>query len=407
MKERLIIKLLFSLFFTLQILISGCTNKKNPHAYLNKVLENLEQTGSATYFQTVYAYYNGDTIPSGSRYSYYKEFINLPDTSVGACFLEYDGNDTSRIIYGYDGTIQAWIDWDKKNVQTDDFKRNRYPFRVIMAPFMTYAKTIITYAFEKKDSITIVSDDYGDSIKYCITFYDQFLDFVGKIPVPVYNIPDIPDGSAKGKSTIYEILIDKSSGLPYRIKREMPGNMFTRNISKIETSVDSVNNFSVPEYFPPDFPMIIGENSKSTIKDLEGKEAPDWTLSSSDNHLIGLKDIKSKVLLIEFTGIGCGPCYKAIQFLKELVSENKNNDFELLSIEAWNKNTDIVKNYSVKNNLNYRLLISNPDVTEDYNVNMVPVFFIIDENRIIRRVFEGYEKGSSDKKIRESINDLF
>jgi len=389
------------------ILIMGSAcSKKNPDGYLAKVLENLEQIKSATYYQTLYAYNTGDTIPYGTRYKYYKEYLISSDTYVGASFLEYMGEDTTKILYGYDGINQAWIDWDKKTVKTDDFQNNPSRYRVIMAPFMTYAKTILRYSLEKKDSTTVVSKDFGDSILYTITFYDQFLDFVGKIPVPVYNNPNIFDGSAKGKSTLYEIWIDKSNDLPYKIKRETIINMFILNIKKTMTNENIISELKVSDYFPPDFPMLIKGNQKSIINELEGKKAPDWMLTDFNNDTIELKMLKNKILLIEFTGIGCGPCYQAIPFLKKLVTDNRNRDFDLLSIEAWEKKDVIVKNYHIKNDLNYKSLISTPEVTEQYHVGLVPVFFIIDENRIIKKIFEGYEKGSTDKKIIEIINEL-
>jgi thiol-disulfide isomerase/thioredoxin len=400
----------FNRKFTLGLIIGvfmlcGCS-QKNPYDYLSLVLKNLDQLKSATYFQTLYAYNNGDSIPYGTRYQYYKEYINLSDTSVGASFLEYTGEDTLKVIYAYDGINQAWIDWNKKTVKIDDFQKNPYRFRVIMAPFMTYSKSIIKYSLEKKDSINIISTDYGDSVLYKITFYDQFLDFVGKLPVPVYNIPGIPDGSAKGKSTVYEIWIDKSNDLPYRIKREMPEDMFIRSIKKIRTNLNTVRDLKVSEYFPSNFPLIIREKKKFVLTELEKTKAPEWTLTNYNNEIISLNKIKSKILLIEFTGIGCGPCYQAIPFLRQLTIDNKNNDFDVISIEAWNKDIGLLKNYHEKNNLNYKFLISTANVLEEYHVELVPSFFILDENRVIKKIFEGYDVGITDKKIKEIIKDL-
>ena len=393
-------------FIVLIILAYACSIDKNQNEYLVKVLNNLKQIKSATYYRTLDAYMPGDTIPYGTGQQYLKEYISLSDTSVGASYLEFMGEDTTKIIYGYDGINQAWIDWDKKTVKTDNFQKNLYPFRVVMAPFMTYAKTIINYALNKKDSINIDKKDYGDSILISISFYDQYLEFVGKIPVPVYEIPNIPDGSAKGKSCRYDIWIDKSNDLPYKIKRDMIVNISIQGIKNIKINDNIIKDLKVSDYYPPDFPMLIGGNKKSILNELEGKYAPDWTLSDFNNNTIKLKNLKSKILMIEFTAIGCGPCYQAIPFLRQLVIDNMNKDFDFISIEAWSKNIDIVKNYYDRNDLNYKLLLSTPDVTEKYHVDLVPVFFIIDENRVIKKIFEGYEKGSTDKKIIDTIKEL-
>jgi len=36
----------------------------------------------------------------------------------------------------------------------------------------------------------------------------------------------------------------------------------------------------------------------------------------------------------------------------------------------------------------------------------VPAFSILDENRIIRKVILGYGEGTTDKEIRDAINEL-
>jgi thioredoxin-related protein len=56
--------------------------------------------------------------------------------------------------------------------------------------------------------------------------------------------------------------------------------------------------------------------------------------------------------------------------------------------------------------LNYKYLISSNEVVKDYQVRAVPTLFILDKDRVIRKVIEGYEKGTTDKEIRDIINGL-
>jgi thiol-disulfide isomerase/thioredoxin len=379
---------------------------KNPQDDLTKILSNLETIKSATYFQSLYVYNQGDTIPYGTRFQYYKEYINPSDTFVGASFLQYMGNDTSKILYGYDGNYQASIDWDRKTIQTSDFQNNPNPYRVVVAPFMTFAKAIINYTLETRDSLKIVVNDYGDSVLYSISFYDQYLEFVGIIPVPVFEIPGMLDGSAKGKSCRYDIWIDKSNGLPYKIKRDMISEISIHYISNIRINHNLIKDLVVSSCFPQDFPLVLRGNQKTKLKALEGKKAPNFEICNLNNDIISLKNLKSKILLLEFTGIGCGPCYQAIPFLRNLVIDNKNKDFQFISIEAYSQKNELVQSYHVRNKLNYEILISNPDILERYHINIVPVFIILDENRVIKKIYEGYEKGTTDKMIVDEINAL-
>jgi hypothetical protein len=51
-------------------------------------------------------------------------------------------------------------------------------------------------------------------------------------------------------------------------------------------------------------------------------------------------------------------------------------------------------------------LLSTEEITKDYQVSGVPVFYILDENRVIRKIIWGYGKGTTDKEIKDAINEL-
>ena len=111
--------------------------------------------------------------------------------------------------------------------------------------------------------------------------------------------------------------------------------------------------------------------------------------------------------MIQFTGIGCGHCHASIPFLKNLVSEYKNKNFQFISIESWSSNVEGIRRYIEMNNINYLYLISSKEITKKYNVLGVPVFFILDKDTIIRKVILGYDdKGSTDNEIKEALNQL-
>jgi len=116
--------------------------------------------------------------------------------------------------------------------------------------------------------------------------------------------------------------------------------------------------------------------------------------------------LKSKVVMIQFSGIGCGPCHMSIPFLKQLLTEYQILDFEFVSIETWSDNIEGIKRYQKNNALNYTFLISNKEVDKDYQAKEVPAFYILDKNRVIRKIIVGYDKGTTDKEIKDVINEL-
>jgi len=96
-----------------------------------------------------------------------------------------------------------------------------------------------------------------------------------------------------------------------------------------------------------------------------GKTAPEWTLKDVNNKSVSLKDLKRKILLIKFTGIGCGRCHASLPFTKRLVEDYHIKDFEIISIETWSSDIDYFKSYADKNRLNYKYLISTEEIKKE------------------------------------------
>jgi thiol-disulfide isomerase/thioredoxin len=211
-----------------------------------------------------------------------------------------------------------------------------------------------------------------------------------------------------GEVSKYHIWINKADDLPYKIKREMPHEMTIDVCENAEFNKIKFEDFNIANYIPDgyDVRQYRQSNRKAKKPTLVGTVAPNWSLMDADNNIVSLRDLKSKVLLVQFTGIGCGACQMAIPFLKQLVIDFQANDFELLSLESWGSNIGALKKYRDHYKLNYRFLETPKEIGKKYELDAVPVFFILDENRVIRKRFNGYSEGTSDKKIREAINEL-
>jgi peroxiredoxin len=330
-----------------------------------------------------------------------KEFVSEADTFVGASSI-YSYEDTTQMLSFYDGVTKGRIDWENKTVTIDSFQNHPYPFRLVMFPFYTKTKSIINYVLETKDSIKTDLTDFGDSLLFRLFIYDKNIEFVTK----PYN--DVhPGKSVKGNICQYDIWIGKSNNLPFRMRKKMPHHTTFRTCSdaKFNTSNDVV--LTASDYYPEDFSIIQYKRGvRKPENDLTGKTAPDWTLKDIDGNEFSLKELTSKVLMIQFTGVGCGPCHQSLPFLKQLVEDYKDKDFEFVSIETWSKNMEGLKKYQEKNDFNFKFLKAEEQVIKEYGVKPVPIFFIIDENRVIRKVSRGYTKEKTDKEIIRAINSL-
>ncbi len=385
-----------------------CSVEESKKGYLEKILQNLEQIESASYYSYGKSTALGDTskmLPGRSE-TFTKEYDNPGDPYIGSIFAHFEYNDTTRMTYYYDGDSRCRLNWDEKTFEVDSsFRDDQLPFRPIGPPFFNYAESIVRYALESNDSIKTEIADLGDSIRFTLTIYDKVVEFFGQPAYMEENYFRINPGVER--ISIYDIWIDKRDNLPYRLKRHQPHNISWRSVSDVVLNSNYPAEFRGTAYIPPDF-VNRRELKREVppVMDLDGKQAPDWVLSDFDNNPVALSDFKSKVLMMKFTGIGCGPCHLAIPFLKKLVESYDADDFALVGIETWSEDLSALKNYFQNNELNFTFLNATDLVTQNYNVRGVPAFFIMDENRVIRKIITGYGKGSTDEEIKNSINEL-
>jgi thiol-disulfide isomerase/thioredoxin len=306
--------------------------------------------------------------------------------------------DKHKVSWVYDGTARIFMDWTKKTISIDSFKVEKDPFRPVMPPFYNYTKSIIQYAINTKDSIAVELIDLADTMLFRLTVYGKSVEFFGK---PYYNDPRYTEPLSK-----YEIWINKSDNLPYRYKRNLVFNVNWESIEDVVFNHNKIEEFKVANYIPDGFTLLTRKNQSETIMDLTNKKAPELNLIDSDNNPNSLRSFNSKVILIQFTGIGCGFCHLSVPFLKNLPNDYTPDDLALIAVETWSNDPEVVKRYVSNNKINYPYLLSTDEHKKLYQISGVPVFFILDENRIIRKIIRGYSKDSTDKEIRDAINAL-
>lgn len=188
----------------------------------------------------------------------------------------------------------------------------------------------------------------------------------------------------------------------------MEHNISAETVSNAEFNTLNIEDFVAASYFPAGYEIRqYGEKRKvESPHELLGKKAPEWLLTNEYGEKVGLNEFESKVILVQFTSVNCGPCRASIPFLNRLSSAYDKEEFDLVAIESFTSNTDVLSIYRKRTGLDYQFLMSEEEVNSKYNILATPIFFILDEDRIIREVFRGYGGASTDKKITETINKL-
>lgn len=394
--------ILFCLVFL--VLLGSCEKKRVKENILETVLNNLNQIQSAAYYSVKENWNPGDTAAASIFVNFVKEYDNPSDTTIGAKFANFEGNDTTQLEFCYDGAMRAIVYNDEQRIVVDSFKLNKLSFRPLAPPFYSYVKSIVKYALETKDSISLIVNDQ-DSCYYAeLDIYEENqVEFFGR----EHYMPESPYTFGNNNSK-YELWIDKKSKLPYKVRREMFHNISVITCRNPVLNNLNIEDFNSDKYFQSDYEVVpYGTKRGNTKKSkLLNQIAADWTLETADEKQLSLSDLKSKILMIQFTSISCGPCRLSIPFLKDLPNDYNKSDFDFVAIECTSNSSKALRMYMENNQFNYKFLLANRNVLKDYAIGSYPVFYILNQNRVIVDIIYGYSKESTDQEIKNSINKL-
>ena len=375
--------------------------------YLKEVIEKMESIQSVEYRSRHIAWEPYVADPLYDVVYTHHEYANPTDTAFGSSYVDFD--EEMRFDGGYDGKVKMIVYNDQKGVMIDDFSTNRLPFRTVSS-FFNKVKSILVYAIETADSIETNLVDEDSCWHYSLTIHEEKqVEFFGK----AFYMPNqrlIQMG--EDPTSHYEVWIRKSDNLPFKYYRKMSHDInLTECINPVYNQL-SLADFNLYDYIPKDYEVrhkkaMDSKKQTEKVYALQDKPAPQWTLTDIEDRPVSLADIKSKVVLLNFTAIGCGACQLAIPFLKELRNKYSAEDFELIAIESWSGKTSSRKGYVEKKGLNYPFLGATEEVLKDYKTGRAaPWFFLLDENHIIRKIFFGYSEERTSKEIEEAIEKL-
>jgi cytochrome c biogenesis protein CcmG/thiol:disulfide interchange protein DsbE len=138
---------------------------------------------------------------------------------------------------------------------------------------------------------------------------------------------------------------------------------------------------------------------------LVGNPAPDFSVATVTNGSgnVSLKDLRGKVVLVDFWGTYCEPCQKSFPKLQDLNTKYSTSGLKIVGIsEDEPEQKDDIPGFADKYGAKFTIAWDKDKaVSGNYKPPAMPSSIIIDKKGVVRYVHAGYHDGDEVEEEKE------
>lgn len=184
---------------------------------------------------------------------------------------------------------------------------------------------------------------------------------------------------------------DGQSGLV--LKTQLITSMVDQGVEMQRTLTTETTSFSLNEslddalflFEPPTGLRIVNSLERVMNPDsMVGLPAPDISFTDLNGKVVELKDLRGKVVFIDFWATWCGPCRMEMPHIEKLYQELKGSG-KIAFLGASNEEKNTITGFLKKSDYNFPIVqVKAEDAQGLFKVSSIPAGFVIDAEGIIR-----------------------
>jgi thiol-disulfide isomerase/thioredoxin len=130
-------------------------------------------------------------------------------------------------------------------------------------------------------------------------------------------------------------------------------------------------------------------NARPPAEDLSGQTAGDFTLADLEGKMHRLRDLRGKVVMLDFWATWCGPCRRQMPLVEKLGHEMKDKGLVVFAVNQG-ESSETARRFLEKNKYGTTTLLDQKaEVGRAYKVSGIPTLVIIDRDGKIAAHFVG------------------
>jgi cytochrome c biogenesis protein CcmG/thiol:disulfide interchange protein DsbE len=154
------------------------------------------------------------------------------------------------------------------------------------------------------------------------------------------------------------------------------------------------------------FARVPGSASSVFVKAGDRRMAPDFELDDASGKPVKLSEFRGQVVLLNFWATWCAPCRIEIPWFIEFQKTLQSRGLATLGVSLDEDGWDAVRPYIDEHKINYRVMVGNDDLAQQYGATSLPTTFLIDRSGRIAATHVGLcGKGEYEADIKAVLNE--
>jgi peroxiredoxin len=134
--------------------------------------------------------------------------------------------------------------------------------------------------------------------------------------------------------------------------------------------------------------------TENALSSMLNKPAPQFELKDLQGKNWSLKELRGKIVVLNFWFTSCAPCVAEIPELNKLVQDYYGKDVVFIALTYSTK--EQVTAFLKKRPFNYKQLTNSKEVDKMYNIPLWPTSIVIDQSGTIRSIIGSSKKNYED-----------
>lgn len=170
--------------------------------------------------------------------------------------------------------------------------------------------------------------------------------------------------------------------------------VMNRLLDKTKLAKESIPAFvRLKDFAPTEQPELLSEGSK----------APDWSYKTLNGKSLSSKNLKGKLVLIDFFYKSCYPCILALPHLQSLHEKYESKGLVVVGLDPYDTDPGDIKSFMEERDVSYPICLIDKQTSKDYHVSGYPTLYLIAPNGTVLHADIGYS-GDLETELEEVIS---